>query len=120
MVDRSRLMVDTRKWLLSKMFPKKYGDRVATELSGPDDGPNADGDGIGARDRAGDEDGRTLVGGYEHPVHPAGAAGPGRGNPRATEGDHGEGRGEGAVMVGLCRLELQTSTVSGSGRTSAY
>ena len=25
MVDRSRLMVDTRKWLLSKMFPKKYG-----------------------------------------------------------------------------------------------
>ena len=32
MVDRARLMVDTRKWLLSKMFPKKYGDRpVDTE-----------------------------------------------------------------------------------------
>jgi hypothetical protein len=28
MVDRSRLMVDTRKWLLSKMFPKKYGDKI--------------------------------------------------------------------------------------------
>jgi hypothetical protein len=33
MVDRSRLMVDTRKWLLSKMFPKKYGDKVVAELS---------------------------------------------------------------------------------------
>jgi hypothetical protein len=32
MVDRARLMVDTRKWLLSKMFPKKYGDRL--ELAG--------------------------------------------------------------------------------------
>jgi len=39
MVDRSRLMVDTRKWLLSKMFPKKYGDKVSAELSGPDGRP---------------------------------------------------------------------------------
>lgn len=28
-VNRSRLRVDTRKWLMSKMVPKKYGDRMA-------------------------------------------------------------------------------------------
>ncbi len=34
-VQRSRLMVDTRKWLLSKVLPKIYGDRVAlTDASG--------------------------------------------------------------------------------------
>lgn len=27
-VQRSRLRIDTRKWLMSKMVPKKYGDRV--------------------------------------------------------------------------------------------
>lgn len=27
-VNRSRLRVDTRKWLLSKMIPKKYGDNL--------------------------------------------------------------------------------------------
>ena len=37
-VDRSRLMVDTRKWLLSKMFPKKYGNKLATRVVGPDGG----------------------------------------------------------------------------------
>lgn len=33
-VDRSRLMVDTRKWMLSKMLPKIYGDKQQVELSG--------------------------------------------------------------------------------------
>src|SRR4051812_6135696 len=33
-VQRSRLRVDTRKWLLSKMLPKKYGDRVTQEITG--------------------------------------------------------------------------------------
>lgn len=28
MVDRCRLQIDARKWLLSKLEPKKYGDRV--------------------------------------------------------------------------------------------
>lgn len=28
-LQRSRLRVDTRKWLMSKMAPKKYGDKVA-------------------------------------------------------------------------------------------
>lgn len=27
-VQRAKLMVDTRKWLLSKLAPKKYGERV--------------------------------------------------------------------------------------------
>lgn len=36
-VNRSRLRVDTRKWLLSKLAPRKYGDKL--ELSGPGGGP---------------------------------------------------------------------------------
>ena len=27
-VQRDKLRVDTRKWLLAKMYPKKYGDKV--------------------------------------------------------------------------------------------
>lgn len=38
-IARSRLRVDTRKWLLAKMLPKIYGDRVHAELSGPGGGP---------------------------------------------------------------------------------
>jgi hypothetical protein len=38
-INRSRLRVDTRKWLLSKLAAKKYGDRIATELTGKDGGP---------------------------------------------------------------------------------
>lgn len=30
-VTRSRLRVDTRKWALSKMMPKKYGDKLGLE-----------------------------------------------------------------------------------------
>lgn len=33
-VQRSKLRVDARKWMLSKMNPKKYGDKVQQELSG--------------------------------------------------------------------------------------
>lgn len=38
-LQRSRLRVDTRKWLMSKMAPKKYGDKIIQEQSGPDGGP---------------------------------------------------------------------------------
>jgi len=34
MVDRARLRVDSRKWSLSKLLPKKYGDRVDVSQSG--------------------------------------------------------------------------------------
>jgi len=33
-IQRSRLRVDTRKWLLSKLRPGQYGDRVTAEVSG--------------------------------------------------------------------------------------
>jgi hypothetical protein len=38
-VQRSRLRVDARKWLASKMAPKKYGDKVTQELTGADGAP---------------------------------------------------------------------------------
>jgi hypothetical protein len=38
-VQRSRLMVDTRKWYLSKVLPKIYGDKVVQEHQGKDGGP---------------------------------------------------------------------------------
>lgn len=37
--SRSRLRVDTRKWLLSKALPKVYGEKVVQEHTGPDGGP---------------------------------------------------------------------------------
>lgn len=33
-VQRSRLRVDTRKWYLSKLAPKKYGEKVEQEFTG--------------------------------------------------------------------------------------
>lgn len=33
-VQRSRLKIDARKWLASKLAPKKYGDKIQTEHSG--------------------------------------------------------------------------------------
>ena len=38
-VQRSRLRVDTRKWLLSKVAPKRYGDRLNMEHTGSGGGP---------------------------------------------------------------------------------
>jgi len=38
-VQHAKLKVDTRKWLMSKMKPKKYGDKISQELSGPNGGP---------------------------------------------------------------------------------
>lgn len=36
-VQKQRLQVDARKWLLSKLAPKKYGERLA--LAGDDESP---------------------------------------------------------------------------------
>lgn len=30
---------DARKWYLSKIAPKKYGDKISSEVSGPDGAP---------------------------------------------------------------------------------
>jgi hypothetical protein len=39
LVQQARLRVDTRKWILSKMLPKRYGDRVTTEVTGDPNAP---------------------------------------------------------------------------------
>ena len=36
-VARNKLRIDTRKWILSKMLPREYGDKL--ELSGDPDKP---------------------------------------------------------------------------------
>jgi hypothetical protein len=38
-VQRARLKVDTRKWVLSKLLPKKYGEKLDMNLAGKDGGP---------------------------------------------------------------------------------
>ena len=38
-IARSRLRVDTRKFLMAKIVPKIYGDRIAQEITGADGGP---------------------------------------------------------------------------------
>jgi len=30
-INRDRLRVDTRKWLMAKMYPKKYGDKIEVD-----------------------------------------------------------------------------------------
>jgi hypothetical protein len=38
-IARSRIRIDTRKWMLSKMLPKVYGDKLTQELTGKDGAP---------------------------------------------------------------------------------
>lgn len=38
-VNRSRLRVESRKWIASKLKPKKYGEKLAQEISGADGQP---------------------------------------------------------------------------------
>jgi hypothetical protein len=33
-VERTKLQIESRKWLLSKLAPKKYGDRIQQDISG--------------------------------------------------------------------------------------
>lgn len=37
-VQRSRLRVDARKWVAARMAPKKYGEKITTEITGKDGG----------------------------------------------------------------------------------
>lgn len=34
MVERSKLQVDARKWVVARLAPKKYGDKIETTLAG--------------------------------------------------------------------------------------
>jgi hypothetical protein len=38
-IQRSRVRIDTRKSLLSKMLPKVYGDKTEVAVTGPNGGP---------------------------------------------------------------------------------
>jgi hypothetical protein len=38
-VQRSRVRIDSRKWLMSKLAPKRYGDTTKHEVTGKDGGP---------------------------------------------------------------------------------
>ena len=38
-IQRSRLRVDTRKWVAAKLLPRKYGDKQTLEHTGKDGGP---------------------------------------------------------------------------------
>jgi len=38
-VQRSRLRVESRKWMLTKMLPKVFGEKVVNEMTGADGGP---------------------------------------------------------------------------------
>lgn len=38
-VARNKLRVEARKWVASKLLPKKYGDRLESVHTGPDGGP---------------------------------------------------------------------------------
>lgn len=37
--DQKRHMLETRRWMASKLLPKKYGDKLAHEHGGTDGGP---------------------------------------------------------------------------------
>jgi len=38
-INRSRVRIDTRKWLLSKLAPKKYGEKLDLNVGGQDGKP---------------------------------------------------------------------------------
>ena len=40
-IAHKRVQIDTRKWMLSKMLPKVYGDKVTQEHTGAEGGPIA-------------------------------------------------------------------------------
>ena len=37
-INRSKLRIDSRKWILGKLLPSKFGDRVASELTSANGG----------------------------------------------------------------------------------
>lgn len=51
MIEHRRLQVDARKWMLAKMLPKKYGDKMQQDITITDNTPMADRMKV-ARDRA--------------------------------------------------------------------
>ena len=38
-VEHRRLQIESRKWMIEKLAPRKYGNKITTEISGPDGSP---------------------------------------------------------------------------------
>ena len=38
-VQAEKLRIDARKWLIAKLNPKQFGEKITQEISGPDGGP---------------------------------------------------------------------------------
>ncbi len=38
-IQRAKLQIDTRKWAMSKLAPKKYGDKIQQEVTGSNGSP---------------------------------------------------------------------------------
>lgn len=38
-VNAAKLLIDTEKWGIARMSPRKYGDKIQQEVSGPEGGP---------------------------------------------------------------------------------
>jgi hypothetical protein len=34
-IERARIRIDARKWTMSKIAPKKYGEKITQEQTGP-------------------------------------------------------------------------------------
>lgn len=39
MIEHRRLRIDARKWMMARILPKVYGEKVSQEVSGPGGGP---------------------------------------------------------------------------------
>jgi hypothetical protein len=51
-INRSRLRIDTRKWYLCKLAPKRYGEKVSVEATGGEGGPLVVVTGVPRNDKA--------------------------------------------------------------------
>lgn len=75
-IQRSRVRIDARKWMASKLLPKKFGEKIVTELTGKDGGPIETKD-VSARDAIASKLTRLAArsGAAEDPSKPDGSAG---------------------------------------------
>lgn len=83
-VNAARLRIDARKWHAGKTAPKKYGDRILNEHSGPEGGPIK-------HDIGASEEVRSLVAALAAEKAGSGQAMPEPAKPAAPEADSASG-----------------------------